>query len=519
MSNLPFRKSIRAAGRCRLPLVYAALVVMAASACTDLGETPVSSNTPENFYQNEVEVAAGLVPIYAQLRNTLGHDGYWGLQEVSTDEMIVPTRGGDWDDNGKWRELHRHQWLANSPAGLDFINRAWADVFTGIARANGLLALLPANIPNKAGVEAEIRTLRAYYYYLLMDMFGGVPIITTSAIELKARNTRAEVFAFIETELNAARAVLPAEWDATLHGRVTKGVADAILANMYLNAEVYTGTVTAAGLTKGPAKWQQAIDAADRILNSGEYILATDWRSNFTHTNHTSTENIFVVKFLNQTDLGFNFLQRTLHYNQLSPSPWNGFATLAETYNAFDQDDQRREIFLVGPQINFDNGQPALNRLFTAPLVFTVDIVDPLFAGEGEGARFYKWPADPGHAQANHGNDFAIFRLAEILLIKAEALFELGQAGEALTILNTLRARVFDPDENLTAIDRDVILRERLFELTAEGKRRQDLIRHGKFNLAYGPMKLQASQPYRILMPIPQQQMDANPNLVQNAGY
>ena len=128
-----------------------------------------------------------------------------------------------------------------------------------------------------------------------------------------------------------------------------------------------------------------------------------------------------------------------------------------------------------------------------------------------------KYTPDPAHVSQHNGNDFAWFRLAEMYLIKAEAELELGNSGPALALLNTLRERVFDPDEPLGSVDRDVILQERLFELTGESKRRQDLIRHGKFTDAWS-FKV-ASPATAVLMPIPQPQLDANPQLVQNPGY
>ena len=503
-----------------LTLLVAAPALASLPACTDLTEAPSSSITPENFYRNADEVRGGLASVYSQMRISFPgytNGGYWTVSEVSSDVMVVPTRGSDWADGGRWLDLDAQTWSPTSPSGLDDINNAWVAPYVGVARANVLLAALDnVSVPDEAIIAAEVRTLRAFYYYMLLDMFGGVPIVTEPTIAARARNTNVEVFNFIESELNAARAVLPLSWTAENHGRMTKGAADAILASLYLNARVFTGTVTAAGLQPGTARWQDAINAADRILNSGAYTLATDWRANFRHDNHLSPENILVVKFLNQPDLGMRFINASLHYNQFTPGPWNGFSILADVYNQFDADDQRRQAFLVGPQVNVETGQPVTDRA-GVPLSFTVTINDVRSAREHEGARFLKWPVDPAHAQPDNGNDFAWFRLAEILLIKAEAQFELGNTAGALLILNQLRQRVFEPDEPLVTINRDVILQERLFELAAEGKRRQDLIRHGKFD---DPWTFKAaSAPYRILMPIPQTQLDANPLLVQNPGY
>jgi hypothetical protein len=507
-------------------LLVLALVV-SLQACTDLEETPVSSITPDNFYQTESEALSGLAAVY----NILGPGGgdwewnYYNLSQVSSDEMIVPTRGSDWFDAGRWLEIHRQTWTANSPAGLEDINGLWEAMFRGVTRANVLLAGLENTVvPNQDVIEAEAQALRALYYYYLMDMFGGVPIVTTTEIEARPRNTRTEVFQFIDSELQAARAVLPDNWPDSDYGRMTKGAADAILASMYLNAGVYTTDTPSAtsynsctGVqVDGQSACEAAIAAADRILNSGEYSLATDWRSNFTPDNYNSPENILVINHKAEDGLGLNFIHRALHYNQYDPSPWNGFAALAETYNAFDADDQRREIFLEGLQVNVLTGDPVDDRSGN-PLVFTVDIADETQATEGEGTRIMKWTPDPDHVSQNNGNDFALFRLSEIYLIKAEASFEMGNTGDALDLMNTLRERVFEPDEPLASVDRDVILQERLFELTGEAKRRQDLIRHGKYTQPWSFK--QAGGPELVLMPIPQSQLDANPMLVQNPGY
>ncbi len=504
--------------------------LLLAPACTDLTEVPQSAITPENFYRNEDEAVGGLASVYAQLRQTV--EGPYEITEVSTDEIIVPTRGQDWLDGGKWLDIHRHTFTPNSPAGLDNIKNAWVTMFQGVAKANVVLAGLEnVNFSSKPIMVAELRALRAFYYYMLMDMFGGVPIVTDVAIQTRAQNTRAEVFKFVEDELTAARTDLPVSWAPEWNGRLTKGAADAMLASIYLNAQVFTGTVSATGLTKGTARWQDAINAADRVLNStAGYQLDPTWRHNFTADNNTSKEIIMAVKFLNQSGLGLNFLQRALHYTQFTPSPWNGYATLAETYNAFSANDIRRQIFLAGLQYNVETGAPVKDRQGN-PLVFDPNIGNETAASEGAGVRITKWPYDPGHIQQDNGNDYATFRLAEIDLIKAEAMNELGQTVQAIALINTTtRARAFPttPKPLSPALSqvqlRDSILSERLMELTAEGKRRMDLIRIGasqgglnKYNVAWG-YKAQ-SPPYKILFPIPQTQIDVNPLLVQNPGY
>ena len=529
------------------------ILLIVTPACTDLTEVPSSAISPANFYRNQDEVIGGLASVYAQLRTTT--DEAYNISEISTDEMVVPTRGQDWLDNGKWLDIHRQTFAPNSAAGIDNINSAWVNMFQGVARANVVLdALGNVNFAGKSTVIAELRTLRAFYYYLLMDLFGGVPIVcadvgnaicTGDGIKTRTQNTRAEVFAFIESELNASRADLPVTWSSDMNGRLTKGAADAILADMYLNAEVFTGTVSATGLAKGPSKWNEAIAAANRVL-AGPYTLSTDpsggcaaagkpagcgWRKNFTADNNTSPEIIMAVKFVDVSGLGLNFLMRALHYNQYTPSPWNGFSTLAETFFAFDANDIRRQIFLAGPQFNVETGAPVKDRAGN-PLFFDPNIADVTKATEGEGVRIMKWPSDPAHVNQDNGNDYAHYRLAEIYLIKAEAMNQLGQTAAAATLINTTtRARAFpsSPKPLATTLSqvalRDSILAERLFELTAEGKRRTDLIRIGaeqggvnKFNQLWS-FKTAVSQPFKILFPIPQNQIETNPLLKQNPGY
>jgi starch-binding outer membrane protein, SusD/RagB family len=503
-----------------LPALALALTMSALQACTDLEESPFSAITPENFYGTDEEVRSGLAAVYNSL-NSASTGNYHYLNVISSDEQVIPVRGQDWFDNGTHLENQRQLWQPNSPSGLGTVNGAWNTAFTGVARANVLLAAIE-NLPiaNKARTVAEVRVLRAYFYYQLMDLFGGVPIVTTTEIAPRERTSRAEVFAFIEKELTEARADLPVTWPSSDYGRVTKGAADAMLASLYLNAQVWTGTVTAAGLQPGAQRWQAAIDAANRVI-AGPYSLTADQAANFRANNNTSPEIIFVSARRPESGISINFISDRLHYNQFSPAPNNGRAAEPPTVRKFDDADKRKSAFLTGPQVHLVTGQPVNDRSGVR-LNYTIDFRDITQATEGEGARVYKWPFDPNRVTTNHGNDYPIFRLAEILLIKAEALNELGQTGEAISLINQVRARAFDPAKPLSgalnqAAVREAVLNERLFELLDEGKRRADLIRHGKWT---GPwFEKQQREPYRILMPIPQTQLDANPMLAQNPGY
>jgi hypothetical protein len=501
----------------------------AVQGCTDLTETPRDALTPANAFKTDEEILAGAAAVYAQLRSTQWE--YYNLSEITSDEQVVPTRGSDWFDNGRWLEIYRQTWSANSGSALEDMNGLWNNMFSGVAKANLMISVVEGSTgASKEANLAELRTLRAWFYYVLMDTFGGVPLVTGTEVEPRPRVSRDSLFKFIESELNAARAVLPDK--PQQYGRVSKGAANAILANMYINAPVFQGTVSATGLTRAPGRFQNAIDAADRVINAGVYTLASDYRANFATNNETSPENIFVIANTSAPPgLGMSMQQRTLHYNQhgVGGGPWNGFAGLAETYRAYDAADVRRSVWLAGPQINFATGQPANDRQ-GARLVFTDTIGDITRANENEGVRLLKFPpllsAPNGDS---HPNDFPYFRLAEMYLIKAEALNELGRTGEAVALLNRLRERAFEPDKPLSASlsqaqMRQAILNERLFELAGEAKRRQDLIRMGGLpgvaqSFTGARAFKQQQQGYKVLFPIPATQVQNNPLLVQNPGY
>jgi len=511
--------------------VTSALFMALALGCTDLSESPQSAISPGNFYRNEAEVLAGLAGVYAQMRGTVVED-YYNVSEISTDEMIVPRRGNDWYDGGTWLDLHAQTWTPISPATGAFLSAAWNSAFAGVSRANVLIeALANVTVPNQAVIESEARVLRAAYYYQLMDLFGRLPISTSGEIQALPIQSRDSVFRFIESELLSARAGLPVTWDAANNGRITKGVVDAFLANIYINAGVFTKDGAAGGISAnsynactgvtvsgGLTACQAALNRADSVLlSSAGYQLADTFQKAFRFDNANSKENIFVVKFIPQDGLGLNFVMRALHYNQYNPTPWNGFATIAQTYDAFDSLDRRRQIFLIGPQRNVETGVFVNDRAGN-PLVFTKTINDITQATEGEGARIYKYPSDPSHVAQNNGNDYVWFRLAEMYFIKAEAELN-GATGTStpLALVRAVRARAFAAD-TLTTVTLPVILRERLFEFTGEGKRRQDLIRFGAYSS--GTWQFKAGRPdHYVLMPIPQSQLDANPNLTQNPGY
>lgn len=520
--------------------------------CTKLTEVPHDALTPTTAFHTDQEILAGLAGVYAQLRTAEGNDHFAALEELSTDMLVVPTRGSDWYDNGQWLDIHKQIWAPNSAGALSFLSNAWNDSFSGVAKANLMIDVVTKAAPaNKDTVLAELKTLRAWYYYMLQDQFGGVPLVTTTELQSVARSTRPQVFSFIESELTAAIANLPLKWDASNYGRITKGAANAILASLYINAGVFNkdcgpadcaGKVSAnsynscSGVTVAGGKdaCQAAIDAANAVINSGTYSINPVWAKNFSIDNKSSPENIFVVVHSNSTQgIGGNWPMRTLHYNQLSTGdggPWNGFATTAEVYRTFPASDERKGMWLFGQQKSFENGLNVNDRQGN-PLVFTDTIPDLSGANEAEGVRFNKFPpqASPPHG-GSQPNDFTWFRLSEMYLIRAEALNEQGNLASALTDLNFIHTK-HDPGNPVTAGTkqalRDAIQRERVLEFAGEGKRRTDMIRAGTF-LSWNEsltafrangISTTPRAAYRILFPISTNALGSNSKLVQNSGY
>ncbi|MEX1054974.1 MAG: RagB/SusD family nutrient uptake outer membrane protein [Rhodothermales bacterium] len=510
--------------------------ILTLQGCTDLDEDTFGAITPDNFYNTEAEFVAALAPVYAQLRSA-GFGGYWAASEITTDEAMIPTRGTDWDDGGVHRAFHQHKWDATHGD----LNGAWNDAFTGVARANTVLDNLANSttaLSSKDAFEAELRTIRAFFYYQLMDLFGGVPIVTAPAVDPKnppARASRQEVFEFIETELTEAMPNLIDVARGPDYGRVAKGAAQALLANMYLNAEVFTGTVTTGGLSRGTARWQDALNMADAVINSGHYELAQNYFDNFSVGNMQAAgnkyENIFSATYKAKGGLGLTHSMRMLHYTQLPQSPWNGYTTLADVWKSYSDEDARKKMFLVGVQREGPNancvGQDCFSQGETLKdrsgndLTFTEEA--PLVgATEGDGIRVLKFELDPAQTGGDSGNDYPVFRLGEMWLIRAEALNELGRTPEAVLAVNVIRNRSNVADLNAADFNqaslRDQILTERLHELIYEAKRRQDQIRFGTFTSRAWHEK-QPSEAFRVLMPVPQPQINANGALQQNPGY
>lgn len=446
--------------------------------------------------------------VYVELRDLIDDNGWWfWAQEVTSDEVVFPVRGTDWNDGGKWRVLHSHEWSND----VDAVNSMWSHLNDGVREANRILdELLPSAGDPEIDISiAKLKTLRAFFLYLLIDNYGDVPNVTsfTSAPEFPTKETRANIHAFLINELTESVPLLPA---AANSFAVSKGMAFTLLAKLYINAEVYTNT---------PA-YQEAEAMCDSVIALGAYSLDAGVTAPFAANNFGNSEHIFTITFDENSAQGFRLHMRTLHYLSnatfgMAVGPWNGFAAVEDHYNSYDAADQRKDKwFMVGPQFA-KGGVKLFDQTAGADLVLTPRI-PALVMGAGQtpseirmsGARVKKYEIEEG-ALENMNNDFPVFRYSDVLLMKAECAVRNGAPGAGDEWIKDIRDRANAGPTSGFGLDE--ILAERGRELFCEGHRRQDLIRFGKFGDAW--WEKPASGPERTTFPIPQWAIDANPNL------
>mgnify|MGYP004480962547 FL=1 len=485
--------------------------------------------------------------------------GIYDYNTLTTDEAIIPIRGGDWYDGGLWNAMYQHRWSADDQSLYD----TWKYLYKVIVLANKSLDI----ISNKSALlsaaqqeeyRAEVRAIRAMFYYYAMDMFGRVPLVLSTdeqrySSQFQGQTDRSSVFHFVFQELQQVLPSLPDQHsnkEGNYYGRITQPVVNFLLAKLALNAEIYMYDDWTQGYANRPkgsdihfsvpaadasshdgAKelnaWETCIYYCDKLAEEG-YVLESDDAFNFSTHNETSKENIFTIPmdkniYTNQ----FHYLFRSYHYTHGGALGWgseNGTCATISTmkanhYGEADEDARCKMNFVAGVvkvdghELLMDNGKP----LEYQPFEVAQNLTNSKFI-KTAGARMAKYEVDrtsymDGKLQSN---DIVLFRYADALLMKAEAKVRNGENGDEE--LNRIRARVGMPYRKATLDD---ILEERLLELVWEGWRRQDLIRFGKFTCAYDlrtPLQGESSG-YTTVFPIPQKCIDLNSELVQNKGY
>lgn len=490
-------------------------------ACTDLEEEVFDTLTADNFYKNEQELIQAMGNAYTTMQFRGSNLwGVWGATVLSTDEAVAPYRskGAFLRNNGVFLRTHQHDFLPTIPT----VFGSWEFCFNTIASANQIIYQIenaPVESDLKPKFVAELKVLRAYAYYVAMDLFGNIPVtLEFTDTSLPEQKTRAEVFDIIEQELLDNTPLLDETPNAQNYGRCTQAVGYSILAKMYLNAEKWLGQ----------PMWDQAMSMADKVINNGGYSLENDYFANFTIENQTSSETIFAMPYDRLQGWGWMVHSMTLHpafaevYNYSAPI-WNGVSTTESFYNLYEEEDSRINSWLVGPQSD-GNGNP-LKDTSGDVLTFTPALDGLQTAGEAQGARMAKWEFTRDlQRQQSMNNDWVFFRLADILLVKAEAQMRKngGTANAvAVDLVNQVRERAYgNASQNYTiaTLTLDELLNERGRELAWEGHRRQDLIRFGKWGEAWFGKPADPGS-YTELLPIPSTALAANPNLSQNPGY
>ena len=528
------------------------VIISISTSCVDLLDESYGSVISEKFSpKNEQEVSYLVNAAYVPWRETmLLWNGVVRAQELSADQDILPARPNGWVDGGIYKRWHQHIWTTDD----DSVLQPWVRTYSGINTCNRLLSqiedgFIKVDESIKEDLISELKVLRASYYYILVDLYGNVPIVTDfKDVTLPMQSNRTAVYDFIISEITNNIDNLSETARGYYYGRINKWGAYTLLAKMYLNAEVWTGT----------PQWQKSIDACNEIINfaqtSNEYLLETNQRDIFVTNNENSKEIIFALPFdeIYVTDWNaFDFHMYTLAsesqktYN-FTNVPWGGVCVTPQFVESFDPDDSRlNDSFIFGQQYEAsgqilrrsDNGQPFIYKK-DVPSIDRSDIVDGYRWGKFEYAQ---------DITNRLSNDFPVFRYADVLLMKAESLVRLNLpgAGELVTQVrsrafknNPAKAIVTDQqlrtgsvydygrrDENVTTheggsdIQFGRMLDELGWEFTQEGRRRQDLIRFGVFSTKSWFSHDATNNKNRDVYPIPNSALLTNSNLKQNPGY
>ncbi len=476
--------------------------------------------------------------------------------DISADETVIPVHPWGWTGPGTLN-MHNHTW--NSETG-EATNR-WGELYRGINNCNQVIyqiesGLLPIS-EGKDEYMAELKTLRASYYYKLCDYFGNVPYVTRFDVPdgfLPEQSTRKAVYDSIVNEVTAALPLLSEKADKTTYGRFTKWGGYALLAKVYLNAEVYTGT----------PQWAKCIEMCDQVINSKLFKLADNQKDIFKAENEMNSEAIFAVPFDQSYAGGLNVFNYALNgqfskmYATKNFGGWGGATTIPQFIDTFDPDDSRlKDNFLIGQQMYPDGNMMYCEIGESQGKPFDIQNVVPSvnWAEEIHGYHLAKYEYVTGMSPGAMSNDVFPFRYTDILMMKAECLLRTGKADEAATIVTEVRQRAFKSNpskatvtgaELVSGSSYDYGLRESAFasrvanprvtheggadiqygrfldelgwEFNQEGRRRQDMIRFGVFHTKSWLSHTASKDLNRNLYAIPRSELDKNSKLKQNPG-
>ena len=510
-----------------------------------LTEEQAFSNA-QNLYINSVAFLYGYIGGSGESQGLQGTcRGVYDYNTMTTDEALIPIRGGDWYDGGLWENMYQHKWTANDAT----LYQTWKYLYKVVMLCNQSLADLEkySHLATQDEIRqwtSEVRAVRALFYFYIMDMFGRVPLVTETGLSVDkvAQAERSAVMNFIYDELVEVIPHLASErsnLQGRYYGRITRPVAWFVLAKIALNAEVYADDDWTDGVRPDGKDitfyvdgipmnaWETCIAYCDKLESFG-YVLEPVYTDNFLVHNEGSKENVFTIPldknlYRNQ----FWYLFRSRHYSHggaYAGASENGTCATLHTMNVYgygtDEADARLvhnfyvgEVFVDGTQVLLHTGEP----LIYMPMEVKLNLTGSEYE-KTAGARMAKYEVDrKSYSDGRQpDNDIVLFRYADALLMRAEAKIRNGEDGTA--DMNAVRSRVGMGTRTATL---ENILDERLLELVWEGWRRNDMIRYGYFHKSYDMRTAleDESNGYTTVFPIPSRAIDLNPALKQNPGY
>lgn len=534
------------------------------SSCENmLDENPYGKPTAEEILSSSEENMAKIVgQAYAEITWLHDHWGYWGLSTLSSDECVCPIRnpGGDWNDDGYWNSFNTQSWDAN---GKGFENM-WQYSSAGAVLCNKIMGQI-APYRDAVGEEvynryvAELKVVRSYYYYTLFDCFGRIPYMEDYASDNVPQSETWEVWNKLVTTLEENAPLLPqadVPNKAVNYGRATQGMAYALLARLYLNAESFGVTPANCGI-EGIATsadfYTKCVEACDKIIDSGVYQIEDDFFTNFKVQNEGSNENIFVIVENGNPNFNFrevagSFMNKlritllTLNYAHqqawgLIEKPWNGFCAPKSFIDLYEYGvdrrgpcdsiqgtkDTRQWGWFLGPVYDAAGNQLVMEDKENLPACITSVVTSLDNATPNDGARLLKYEVEKNSSINKYcENDFVLFRYADVLYMKAEAALRGATNANISDILadsDFQKIRTRAGVEPYTTLDLDELLDERGREFAWEGVRRRDLIRYDRFSQGTWDFKPVVDKHFDWF-PIPRKMLETSGGLwTQNEGY
>ena len=533
-----------------IKIAVAAFLMGSTISCSnDLDEKVYSLVTEGTYNFTTEDFHPTVASVYSYFR-FIGHDNYWGTQELTTDGIVNPPNSSGWDDGGTYRMLHYHKWTSEQ----NHVRVMWDKFYQGVILCNTVIdqiesGLLPApsDAEKKAGL-AELRAVRAYYNWLICDNFGDAPLIKTRTSELPEKSSRREIYQFIVDELTAIIPDLDEEQGGKMYGRMNKWAGMTLLANVYLNAKVYIGE----------EHWQDCLNVCNEIIKDSPCDLSDNYRDSFLASGtENSKEILFTIPFDKTLAGGQSIHMFSWHGElqkkfKLEATPWGSGSSMALTQfiDTYDEKDTRLgDTWLMGDQIT-PEGELLLCTYDKKgePLSYIKEVKDGHYTNETDGYRMYKFEVEPG-TPGSSNTDFPLHRYSEILLMKAECLLRLGQPGSGALVTEVRKRNFKGNPERATVTDDELkqnssyqygtvenyvnkhdgdqspiqfgrLLDELGWEFVWEMHRRRDMIRFGIFTKKNWLSHDAAGEgDYRTVFPIPEAALTSNPKLTQNPDY